>query len=108
MIETNLIRMRLQRIEPETFVMGGSSTPLPIELTDDPPHRRHGDFDKHPAHKVAISNPFYMGAFEVTNVQYEQFATDHRSLRGKLDLSQSDDEAVVFVSWHDAMRLCRW
>ena len=108
MMEITSIRMRLQRIEPGTFVMGSNRTPLPVELTDDQSHRRHGDFDEHPAHAVTISEPFYMGAFEVTNSQYEQFAPDHHNLRGKLEFSQADDEAVVFVSWHDAMCFCKW
>ena len=49
-----------------------------------------------------------MGAFEVTNAQYEQFDPAHRSLRGKLEFSKEDNEAVVFVSWRDANHFCQW
>jgi sulfatase modifying factor 1 len=67
-----------------------------------------GDFDERPAHRVVLTRPFLMAATEVTNAQYEQFDPAHRALRGKRGLSTEDDEAVVFVSWHDAMAFCRW
>jgi hypothetical protein len=122
--------MQFGRIEPGSLVMGQSRTPLPDELTNnlsypkradlvrkfpqgDPAkfvitieHVRNGDFDEKPAHKVDITRPFYMGAFEVTNKQYEMFDPSHRALRGKNAFSKADDEAVVFVSWHDAKAFC--
>ncbi len=104
---TNSIGMRLVRIEPGTFSMGVGKGPIPDEVAGKP-HRSDGDFDERPVHKVKISNPFYMGVYEVTNAQYEQFDPEHRKLRGKLDFSKDDDEAVVFVSWDDAVRFCEW
>lgn len=103
----NTIGMRLVRIERGSFVMGFGGEPLSGE-TGRNAWRAGGDFDERPAHKVRISRSFYMGAFEVTNAQYEQFDPAHRSLRGKLGFSRDDNEAVVFVSWHDAVRFCRW
>ena len=104
---TNSIGMQLARIEPGTFDMGVGKTPLPDEVAGKP-HRLNGDFDEQPMHKVKITNLFYMGVYEMTNAQYEQFDPEHRKLRGKLGFSKNDDEAVVFVSWHDAMRFCEW
>jgi len=103
----NSIGMQLARIEPGSFMMGGGTTPLPTEVAGEE-WRIHGDFDEHPAHKVTISKPFYMGVCEITNAQYEKFDPEHRKLRGKWGFSKEDDEAVVFVSWHDAMRFCKW
>ncbi|MHC4572919.1 MAG: SUMF1/EgtB/PvdO family nonheme iron enzyme [Planctomycetota bacterium] len=129
---TNSIGIKLVRIEPGSFVMGTSRTPLPDELTKplsypqreelmekfphgDPQkfaitieHVRNGDFDEKPAHKVRISRPFYMGVYEVTNAQYEKFDPSHRALRGKNGFSKGDDEAVIFVSWHEAKAFCDW
>ncbi len=125
---TNSIGMRLVRIEPGTFIMGFGTKPLSDELTGRLAHRRCGDFDEHPSHPVRITKPFYMAACQVTNGQYEQFDPQHRALRGKsftpyrekrvaelvqkrdqtIALSESDDEAVLFVSWHDASRFCEW
>ncbi|MFQ6041463.1 MAG: SUMF1/EgtB/PvdO family nonheme iron enzyme [Candidatus Poribacteria bacterium] len=104
---TNSIEMRLRRIEPGIFTMGVGKTPLPDELAGKP-HRSCGDFDEQPIHQVKITRPFYMGVYEVTNAQYERFDPEHREIRGKLGFSEDDDEAVVFVSWYDAMRFCKW
>ncbi len=85
--------IRLVRIEPGSFLMGTAEG---------------GDFDERPLHRVTISQAFYLGTTEVTNKQYEWFDPAHRKLRGKLGISTADDEAVVFVSWLDADRFCRW
>ena len=89
---TNSVGMRMVRVEPGAFLMGS----------------RDGDLDEEPPHVVEITRPFYAGAFEVTNAQYEQFDPNHRALRGKLGFSNDDDEAVVFVSWHDAVAFTEW
>jgi formylglycine-generating enzyme required for sulfatase activity len=88
----NSLGMNMVRIEPGSFTMGSEDA----------------DWDERPAHTVTISRPFFLGATEVTNAQYEQFDPQHKQLRGKLGLSREDDEAVVFVSWHDAVNFCRW
>lgn len=66
------------------------------------------DFDEAPVHKVTISCPFRMGQTEVTNAQFEAFRPEHRAYRGKNGLSSGDDEAVTFVSYHDAVAFCEW
>jgi len=103
----NSLGMRLARIEPGRFLMGVGNTPLPKELAGQP-WRQDGDPDEQPAHMVTITRPFYMGVTEVTNAQYEQFDPKHKALRGKMGFSKDDDEAVVFVSWHDAVAFCEW
>jgi formylglycine-generating enzyme required for sulfatase activity len=80
------------RIETGTFQMG---------CTD-------GDLDERPVHPVTITRPYWMGATPITNAQYEQYDPAHRALRGKRGLSHGDDEAVVYVSWHEAVAYCRW
>lgn len=64
--------------------------------------------DEVPVHKVTISRPFRMSATEITNAEYEKFRPEHRLLRGKDNVSREDDEAVVNVSWQDAMDYCEW
>ena len=68
-----------------------------------------GDWDERPVHTVTISQPFQMCVMEVTNAQYQQFDSAHRAMREAIcRLSREDDEAVVFVSWHDAVAFCEW
>ena len=57
---------------------------------------------------VKITQPFFMGAHEVTNAQYEQFDPKRKEHRGKLGASKGDDEPVTNVTWHDAVEFCAW
>ena len=66
------------------------------------------NYDEAPMHKVHISKPFKMGLTEVTNAQYELFCPEHKLLRGKNGFSSEDDEAVVFVTYQDAVAFCDW
>ena len=66
------------------------------------------NFDEAPVHKVNISRAFHMGVTEVTNAQYEQFRPEHKKLRGKNNVSTEDDDAVVNVSYQDAVDFCKW
>jgi len=90
----NSIGIKLVRVEPGASTMGTDGA--------------GGDFDEKSAHRVRITRAFYMGAFEVTNAQYEPFDPAHRKLRGKLGYSNRGDEAAVFVSGDDAVRFTRW
>jgi len=100
--------MRLAKVEPGTFRMGADDGRLPDELTDGRPHLMYGDHDERPAHDVEITQAFHIGVVQVTNAQYEEYDPDHRQCRGRLGFSVEDDEAVVFVTWYDAMEFCRW
>ncbi|MHC4575681.1 MAG: SUMF1/EgtB/PvdO family nonheme iron enzyme [Planctomycetota bacterium] len=97
--------------------MGVGKTPLPRQLNH-PKERsgsreiyiptENGDYDERPNRRVTISKPFYMGICEVTNEQYERFDPLHVHLRGKLGFSIENNEAAVFVDWHEAKAFCDW
>jgi len=89
----NSVGMKFVRISSGSFVMG---------------QEQGGDWDEQPVHRVNITKSFGMALTEVTNAQYEQFDPKHREMRGKLGFSKEDDEAVVFVNWHEAVEFCRW
>jgi formylglycine-generating enzyme required for sulfatase activity len=103
---TNSLGMNFVRIEAGVFAMGASGE-LPQSLKE-PNLDWDGDFDERPVHQVTISKPFYLGAYEVTNRQYEFFDRPHVYKRGKKGFSIDHDEAVVFVSWREAQAFCDW
>ena len=104
---TNSLGMKFVRIKAGEFRMGGLHDPLPGGLGTEG-FMRDGDWDERPVHEVTISRAFYIGAYEVTNAQFEQFDPSHRLVRGKLGFSIENDEAVVFVNWYDAKAFCEW
>jgi len=67
-----------------------------------------GDSDEKPVELTRITRPFYLAATQVTNREYERFAPEHRKIRGKFSFSKADDEAVIYVSWHEAEAYCQW
>ena len=64
-----------------------------------------GDGDEKPAHRVRITEGFWLGRHEVTNAQYRAFcAATGRAFPS--DSNQGDDHPVVNVSWEDARAYC--
>jgi len=88
---TNSLGMEFVRIAPGTFSMGSTN----------------GDFDEEPVHSVTISRPFYISKYEVTNAFYDQLDPGHSS-RDHRGFSRGAGEAVIFVSYHDAVGFCGW
>lgn len=65
--------------------------------------------DEFPARKITITRDFEIGKYEVTNAQYELYDPRHAALRGKAyGISEADNEAVVYVSWNEAVGFCEW
>jgi formylglycine-generating enzyme len=102
---TNSLGIRFHRVEPGTFLMG-NDRPLDDEIVR-LSHWRHGDSLEHPVHRVDITQAYYVAETPLTNAQLEQIAPEHAALRGKRGFSSEDDEAAVFVSWHDAVEYCK-
>ena len=100
--------MHLTKIEAGEFYLGFEGNTLPDTMVGRERHRQNGDFDEYPTHKVKISQSFHISIYQATNAQYEQFDPEHRKLRGKRGFSTGDGEAVVFVSWYDAVQFCQW
>jgi formylglycine-generating enzyme required for sulfatase activity len=87
---TNSIGMKLVLIPAGEFMMG-----LPDSAS--------GSSGEKPQHRVRITKPFYIGATEVTQWQYEKVMGENTSY-----LKESPSDAPVeCVSWDDAREFCR-
>jgi formylglycine-generating enzyme required for sulfatase activity/tRNA A-37 threonylcarbamoyl transferase component Bud32 len=91
---TNSIGMKLVRIPAGSFRMG--STAAEDERTE----------DEGPAHTVRITQPFYMGIYEVRQREYLAVMGKNPS-RFTADAGGGLDHPVENVSWEDAMEFCR-
>jgi formylglycine-generating enzyme required for sulfatase activity len=85
----NNVKMRLALIPAGKFMMGSPATEL-----------GRGS-DEGPQREVTISKPFYMGAFEVTQEQYEQVMGKNPSA------FKGAKNPVENVSWDEAVEFCR-
>jgi sulfatase modifying factor 1 len=126
--ESNSIGMKMIKIPAGQFRMGNDGEINYKEVLKDEPHTPYLgkgspnpyikggpvmnenplEWDEKPAHTVKLTQSFYMSATPVTNAQYEQFRPEHKLLRGKLGYSKHDDDAVLFVSWDDAVAFAKW
>ena len=86
----NSIGMTLVYIEPGTFVMGA------------PSGEEKWNEHEEPTHRVTITQGFYIGAYEVTQQQYEKvMGTNHSHF------SKGGDYPVERVSWEHAVTFCK-
>jgi formylglycine-generating enzyme required for sulfatase activity/serine/threonine protein kinase len=99
----NSIGMRLRRIPAGKFLMGSLAT-------DAPPHTE----DERPRHEVTISQPFYIGVYEVTQKAYFEIMSRQPSdfsatgkARDRVAGQNTDNFPVDSVSWTDAKKFCK-
>ncbi len=72
------------------------------------PRREPGRRSNEVEREVEITRPFYLGATEVTNRQFREFAPQHRSgAVGSVNL-EIDHHPVVRVTWQQAAAYCNW
>ena len=138
---TNKIGMKMTLVPPGRFEMGSAETAdelskaFPVEAATKEPGLQ--PLGERPVHVVTISRPFYLGNYEVTKRQFNQFVDDagyrtdaERDGRGGIGYTsnqdkpwlrgdpnftwrnwggdQLDDTPVVNVSHNDATAFCVW
>jgi len=98
---TNSIGMAFVYIRPGAFMMGSRDSIREVVRKSDiePSHPQ----DEHPQHHVTITYGLYMGAYEVTQEQYEKIMGTNPSGH----LKKGGTYPVVSVSWQDAVEFCR-
>lgn len=104
-----LPELEFTTIPAGSFTMGADLDPRHIAAWKDDGWRSIFIQDEFPQKEVSISRSFDISIYEITNAQYELFDPDHKALRGKfMDISEGDHEAVVYVSWEDAVAYSAW
>jgi formylglycine-generating enzyme required for sulfatase activity len=98
---TNSVGMSLVRIPAGAFTMGS------------PENEKHRGDDEQ-QHEVAITKPFRLGLYEVTQEQYEKVMganPSHFSAKGggkqRVDKKDTSHHPVERVSWQDAVEFCQ-
>ncbi|MCI0683814.1 MAG: SUMF1/EgtB/PvdO family nonheme iron enzyme [Gemmataceae bacterium] len=91
---TNSIGMKLRFIPAGRFRMGSPKT--------EPGHKS----DEEPQHEVMITKAFYMGAFEVTQEQYQK-TMEANPAHFQAAVGGGPDFPVEMVWWKDADAFCR-
>lgn len=132
---TNLIGMKLVLVPAGEFLMGSSPEEIKAwnEWFQKKALKNSTANDEGPQHRVRISRPFYLGAYEVTRGQFRRFVEEsgyrtaaERDGKGGEGLDgdqfgqkpqytwrntgfeQTDEHPVVNVNWNDAVAFCQW
>src|SRR5262245_38422309 len=99
---TNSIGMKLVRIPAGEFLMGS------------PDGDREARDDEKPRHRVRITRPFYLGAYEVTQGENRRVMGANPSFfsptgpgRDRVKGLDADRLPVEQVTWHQAVAFCR-
>ncbi len=103
-VQTNSIGMKLVLIPPGEFMMGSSKELIEEELRL---HDGVGWYPKHlPGeglqHRVRITKPYWLGATDVTQEEYERVMGSNPS-----KFQGDPQRPVEQVSWDDAVEFCR-
>jgi formylglycine-generating enzyme required for sulfatase activity len=102
---SNSIGMKFKRIPAGTFEMGfeGDSLDATVAWAG---KVTLGIYNEHPRHAVTLSNDFYIGIYEVTNIQFKKFRSTYGS-----DITWYDNRDSVpayRITWPEAKAFCDW
>ncbi|PHR55618.1 MAG: hypothetical protein COA44_10240 [Arcobacter sp.] len=68
----------------------------------------HDNEDEAPSHMVNIENDFYIGRFEVTNIEYKEYLRISKQKRMLPPNWTTDTQPVVGITWDDATAYAAW
>ncbi len=106
-VQTNSIGMRFVLIPPGEFDMGSTEAEVASSLKDARATKQPSYYidhlpDEAPKHQVQITQPIYLGVFEVTQAEYERvMGTNPSRFKG------NPRRPVEQVTWEDAVEFCR-
>jgi len=100
----NSIGMKLVRVAPGTFQMGLTDAMAQEVGPGDP---MGGPM--YTQHSVTLTHAYYIGAYEVSNQQYDLFDTAHQHRRPAYqNVADADRLPVEPVLWQETAQFCRW
>ena len=113
---TNSSGVTFRLIPPGEFMMGSSAAEIEVALKQiegDKAHWQQCANSESPPHKVVLTQPFYLGVYEVTQKQFQEltggnpsaFRSDGPSQAAVVDVDTAD-YPVDSVSWNDAIEFC--
>jgi formylglycine-generating enzyme required for sulfatase activity len=112
---TNTLGMKFKLVPAGKFTMGSSQQEIErlLEQMGADAWLRERLPAEGPEHPVEITQPFYMGATEVTVGQFRQFVDEEGYQVGDgrwrdPGFDQTDKHPVVWVSWNNAVDFCKW
>jgi formylglycine-generating enzyme required for sulfatase activity len=97
-------------LTPSVRTKGGADLKLlpPASFTMGSPRRESGRRANEAQRAVELRRRFYLGSHEVTNGEYKQFRTQHRSGFVGQNTLELDRQPVVNLTWQDAVEYCNW
>ena len=105
--------MTFELIPAGTFRMGSSAADVAAYLKADPKLKAEHLTGEQPQHSVRITQPFYMGTYEVTQGEYEKLTQRNPSGfsatgigKGNVTGLNTTRFPVEWVSWYDAVEYC--
>jgi len=87
--------VELRLIPPGRFTMGAS-------------RREPGRRANETLREIELTRPFYMAVREVSNREFREFYSEHRSGAAGSKSLEIDHHPVVSVTWQQAARFCNW
>lgn len=121
---TNSLGMKFRLIPPGEFLMG--CTPEEMQRLDQELELGGAaDFEKfavkssQPQHRVRLTEPYYLGQYEVTVAQFRKFAESPKgqfdappgsrfTWKQFVDEGRVEHQPVLGVSWEEARLMCSW
>jgi formylglycine-generating enzyme len=98
------VTMKLVLIPAGKFMMGSKLSPEKLGKRFSTEAKYYND--EYPQHEVAISKPFYMGVYEVTQAQWRA-VMDTEPWKVQKDAKSDPSNAASWISWDDASKFCK-
>ncbi len=106
-LQTNSIQMRFVLVPPGEFAMGSAAEEV-ARLSAESRWERAAEWDAQrllaetPKRTVRITRPFYLGAYPVTQAEYERVMGSGTTTR-RIDPTRP----AYYLSWYDAVEFCK-